>query len=519
VTRRTTQVARYHFHAGELDRAERMLEGVLGSAPDGRPKAEALRLLAEIRSYGRGMWESAPLFEQALEHAGDDVATQAAIELDLAFLVEQMGNFDAALEHGRRAAALAERVGDPGLLAEAMAVVEVAGFITGLGSDGARMDRALDLEDVNREMRIEMRPSLIAAYLALYAGELQRSVELLTKLRDRIVERGQESDLPYVLSYMSWAESWRGNLPAGEKTSEASIATSARLGLKSLECFSHAMGAFVAAYAGDEATARSRAARSHRLADETGVRIATLWADWAIAILALSKGDAQEAADVLAPITAVVEEHGLPEPVRVPSLPESIEALISTGQLDRAERLLEILDAAATRLARTWALAAASRCRALLLAAHGQLEAASAVASEAIERGTRLELRFDLARSLLVAGQVERRRRRKREAARRLSEALEIFEMLGAQLWAARTRRELNRVRGNRSGEGLTATEQRVAELAASGQTNLQVAAALFISPKTVEANLARVYGKLGIHSRAELGARLGNPRSGGGDG
>jgi DNA-binding NarL/FixJ family response regulator len=91
-----------------------------------------------------------------------------------------------------------------------------------------------------------------------------------------------------------------------------------------------------------------------------------------------------------------------------------------------------------------------------------------------------------------------------------LDGALATFDELAAPLWAAKARAELARL-GLRRGasDDLTESERRVAELAASGLKNREVAAALFMSPKTVEANLARAYRKLGIRSRAELGARL----------
>jgi DNA-binding NarL/FixJ family response regulator len=84
------------------------------------------------------------------------------------------------------------------------------------------------------------------------------------------------------------------------------------------------------------------------------------------------------------------------------------------------------------------------------------------------------------------------------------------FEDLGTPLWAERARAELKRSSGIRSQAELTASEQRVAELAASGMSNREMAAALFISPKTVEANLSRIYRKLNIRSRAELGRIVG---------
>jgi DNA-binding NarL/FixJ family response regulator len=111
---------------------------------------------------------------------------------------------------------------------------------------------------------------------------------------------------------------------------------------------------------------------------------------------------------------------------------------------------------------------------------------------------------------LLFLGRTQRRAKQTAPARTSLQSALETFDLLPAPLWAERAREELARI-GLRRGERdeLTETERRVAELAASGLKNREVAARLFISPKTVEANLARAYRKLGIRSRAELGARL----------
>jgi DNA-binding CsgD family transcriptional regulator len=117
---------------------------------------------------------------------------------------------------------------------------------------------------------------------------------------------------------------------------------------------------------------------------------------------------------------------------------------------------------------------------------------------------------FERARTLLALGLVQRRKNERRRAHESLEQALAIFEELGAPLWAERTRRELRPVGGRPTDrDALTPAEQRVAELAASGLTNREVAAILFISPKTVESTLARAYRKLNIHSRAELGAHI----------
>jgi DNA-binding CsgD family transcriptional regulator len=121
-----------------------------------------------------------------------------------------------------------------------------------------------------------------------------------------------------------------------------------------------------------------------------------------------------------------------------------------------------------------------------------------------------LPMPFERGRTLLVLGLLQRRRNERRRAHETLERALVVFEEVGAPLWAGRTRSELRPLGGRPTSRvTLTPGEQRVAELAASGLTNRQVAAALFISPKTVESNLARAYRKLEIRSRAELGAHV----------
>jgi DNA-binding CsgD family transcriptional regulator len=119
---------------------------------------------------------------------------------------------------------------------------------------------------------------------------------------------------------------------------------------------------------------------------------------------------------------------------------------------------------------------------------------------------------FELARTLVARGQVQRRRKERLAAKQSLEQAIGIFESRGAILWAGRARSELGRLGlrpGTGGGRGLTKTERRVAEMVASGLTNREVAAQLFISPRTVEANLSKIYSKFGVRSRTELAAKM----------
>jgi class 3 adenylate cyclase/TolA-binding protein len=193
------------------------------------------------------------------------------------------------------------------------------------------------------------------------------------------------------------------------------------------------------------------------------------------------------------------------------SEPFHVESLVALGETARARTVLERLEERGRLLPRLWITVTLPRTRALVLAAEGEVAAALAALDELDFEAARL-LPFDLAWTLLVRGRLHRRARQRRAAADTLGQALAIFEELGAPVWAEKARAELERVGLRRASRELTATELRVAELAAGGLTNREIAAAAFISPKTVEANLARVYRKLGIRSRAELGARMGAP-------
>ena len=172
--------------------------------------------------------------------------------------------------------------------------------------------------------------------------------------------------------------------------------------------------------------------------------------------------------------------------------------------------MLDDVGARADAVDRASIRATTARGRALLAAARGEAAAAATFADEALTHHARADIPFERARSFLVKGQIHRRAKEKLLARAAIQSAVAVFDELGATVWAARARDELMRV-NIRPGAplDLTESERRVAELAASGLTNKQVAEASFISPKTVEANLARVYRKLGISSRAELGQRM----------
>ena len=259
---------------------------------------------------------------------------------------------------------------------------------------------------------------------------------------------------------------------------------------------------------------RGRTARAHAtlvpLVEEARGRGQLWWEALllsALAVVEFADGEHRAVDETLVRMRECLDEIGTVDMVPDRSEPFRVESLVALGEVERAREVLARLEERGRVFPRLWIDVTLPRTRALVLAADGDVDGALAEL-DLTDPDKSAKLPLDHGWTLLVQGRLLRRARRRGAAAEALRSALAVFERLGAPAWEAQARNELERVGLRRSPQELTATELRVAELAASGLTNREVAAQAFMSPKTVEANLARVYRKLGIHSRAELGAR-----------
>jgi DNA-binding CsgD family transcriptional regulator len=207
----------------------------------------------------------------------------------------------------------------------------------------------------------------------------------------------------------------------------------------------------------------------------------------------------------LTAVANAVEAGGVNEPEAFPVAADLVEALVGARQFEDARNTLARFESVSRDQDHPWGLAAAARGRGVLLAQEGRTDEAKSAFSDAIERHGHLGLEFELARTQLALGILHRRSRRIADARVLLEIAAAAFDRLGSPPFAARARDELAQVGGRRRGEGLTATEERVAALVTDGLTNKDVADTLFVTVSTVEAHLTRIYNKLGIHSRSEL--------------
>jgi DNA-binding CsgD family transcriptional regulator len=188
-------------------------------------------------------------------------------------------------------------------------------------------------------------------------------------------------------------------------------------------------------------------------------------------------------------------------------VPDLAEAAARTGDLELVDAVRIWMSKLTQATPTDWALGIQARVQALL----GRGEAADDSYRESISRLSRTRLRAEVARSHLLYGEWLRRERRRTEAREQLRTALEMLEAMGIEAFAERARRELlatgetARKRTARTSDRLTPQETQVAQLAGTGLSNIEIGARLFISPKTVEYHLGKVFAKLGINSRVQL--------------
>jgi DNA-binding CsgD family transcriptional regulator len=255
--------------------------------------------------------------------------------------------------------------------------------------------------------------------------------------------------------------------------------------------------------------ARAEATEAIEIAKRSGSPQFAMWPTVTLGFIEVSLGRHENALAILEPFIKVLDRLPGSEITTTWYVPDAVEAMIGAGRVLEAEPLIERLEIEGTRLDRPWLTATGARCRAMWLAARNDVPGAVRAVNHAMTEHDRLPMPFERARTLLVVGQLQRRRRLIAAAAQTFSEALQAFESMGASAWADRARAALTRTPMGGGATGLTASERRVAELATSGMTNRDVAQALSVSPKTVEANLTQIYRKLGIRSRAQLAQRL----------
>jgi DNA-binding CsgD family transcriptional regulator len=507
--RRTVDAADHAFVSGDPTHAAELLEGALAEASGGTTRAAILRRLARVRTHTAGPRDGVALYGQALRETRGDDALEAEIQLELANTLRLIADLPRADAHARAAVGAAERAGDDELLCRALSVAGLVHFNLGRGLDRAMMERALALEE-----SLERPVRGIGAKASLYdqlrwTDELERARDVAEEVRAALHARDDpsEADVLALLALIEWRA---GDWERADELADAARALDEQSGWTGLEPMRAWPGTVIAAHRGRLDEARAVAERGVEVAAAADSRVAVEVNRWVLGFVELSQGDPRAALAQLRPARVLREELHLLEPGSRVELPDLLDALVAVGELEEAEAVVGPWEKRARRLGRAWALAIAGRCRASLLAARGDLVGALEAFDAALAVHDRAPDPFQRARTLLALGATQRRARRRAAARTTLTDALAVFDQLGAPAWAEQARAELGRIGGRAASPGgLTPTERRVAALVAEGRPTKEVAGVLFVSPKTIEKHLTRIYAKLDVHSRAELAHKL----------
>ena len=506
---RRFEAALCRFQLGDVARARLAFDEILAECPDGSTRLRVLIHHAWAVAHIDGYAVATRAFRSALDEVGDDRAAEIELEEGLAWSLNNSEGVPPAQPHAARALELAERFGDTQAIGVATTLGE---FLRALGGQGVAVDsvgHALGAVELADRPQILCRPEWLHGMLLQWEGRLPEARDRFQTLHDEAVARGDEQSLPFVLFHLARTELLLGNWADAERAAEGCLRTTIDSGQESERPYAAAIVALVQAHLGAVDIARAEIAAALELGERFAVRPASIEMLATRGFIDLSLGRYEDAERTLEEVAAAARDTGLLEPGLFRHHGDAIETKIALGRLDEAAGLLAAVQVQASALDRPWLRLIGDRCRGLLEAARGDLDTAVNLLTDAIQNDLSAQP-FEHARTLLALGSVQRRNRQKRAARDALGAAVEGFDRLGARLWMDRARSELSRVGGRApTTEALTATERQVAELIAAGRTYREAAAELFISPKTVQWNLSKVYSKLGIRSRAELPGRL----------
>ena len=509
---RRIRAGELHFRAGSLVPAREHLQATLSDLPPGLLRCMALMWLGAVKAYDDDTAGAVEAMSEAADAAGDNAPLRLLCLLRLALVLVMTDRLGEAIERGAMAVEIADQLGVPDLRSQALSIWVAGKFAYGLGVDHQALQIALELEDPRGGATTWFRASAVDAMISAYTGDLERARSQMLVLQQRMLDGGTEVDIIWAAVHLAAIAVWSGRYAEATEAARQAVQRAEQMGGRLALTTAWTPQAAAAAYTGREAEARAAAKAAIDTAHQIGAPQLAKEPTVTLGFLDVSLGNYAAALAVLQPRVDAFHSIHDTEIEGGAHLPDAIEALIAVGRIDDAEPLVDALECNGAARDRPWMLAVGARGRSQMLAARGDLEGAQRAVEQALTHHQRLPMPFETARTQLLLGQLQRRRRNKQAAAATLSQALSTFENLGTPLWAQRARAELARLSGTRAARGgLTPAEERVARHAAAGLSNKEIAAELFLSPKTVEMNLSSVYRKLGIRSRAQLHARLNN--------
>ncbi len=504
--RRLVAAARAHFQSGEADRARSLLEDAAAACAEGPARYEALCALGAVLDETVGGTASLETFESVLQTG--DAALRARARRCLAQALAYVGNLEQALEQADAAVDETDRLPDRTEAVYALAMQALVRKMAGHADWHEPLARGLRLEAEIELPDLDGCPSAFEADTLRLELELDAARSAYERLLARTTDRGDVRTECWCRFGLAAVDIAAGRWDrAGEHAAELAdlaeqtgvfrlpvLRTSAHLAVLRGEV-EEGRGLLAAAIAEAEPLGELHNLRS--LLQLEG-------------LLELSLGDAEAALPPLRRAREIAEQMAVGEPSMLTFLLDEVEAHALIGDAASATAVLMAFDRRREGNRAPWIAPLVLRARGLVEAAVRDLDTACASLEAAVAAEDQLPLPLERARTRLALGRILRRLQQRSAAHEMLDGALARFEELGAPLWAERAREELARVGGRApSGDDLTPTEQRIADLVVEGMTNREVAAALFVTPKTVESALTRVYRKLGVRSRTALARQL----------
>jgi DNA-binding CsgD family transcriptional regulator len=512
-TARTARIvarSRYAAEAGDSTSAAGLLREHLATLAPGPDRCRVLLALSRVVYEAEGVLVSRRFAREALDQTQDDPTLTA--EALLAYAERSQLPVEHRRDLVNKALALlrAQREPDPGVLAQALREVALTDYHLGAGLPRDLMEEAIVLEaDLRPPPAVAWRASTILGECLKYVDGFAESDMLLRASAARAEHEGDVASLAEICGHRAELALWLGNWDTADALAVDAVRYADQTEQDGRLAMARYYLALVAAHRGRTDSAREGLRASIVAAERADDEWVRMLATAGVGFLELSSGNAAAARAQFAAVDEFATRELLTEPRQWRYLSDYIEALVACGDLDLAVDRLSRLRQWSDR-AGGWSQVLAARASAHVEEARGNRAAALEELDVALLRLETLPLPFARARTLFHQGALYRRAGQRRAARESLGAARVGFDALGATVWTDRCSAELARI-GGRVGaaESLTAAEAAVARMVADGASNKEVAAALSISPRTVEVHLGHIYRKLAIRSRAQLANRL----------
>ncbi len=510
---RLVRAAEQRLLAGSAGRAVELANEALEQNPSTLTRALAGQVLSRLELL-RGSLDSA--HRRGVEAAelvmADHPEVAAGMLMEAGLPGFMAGRIETALTTMKRAYDLAEERA-PAIGAAPAVLYGAALTISGHFEEGAPL-LGRWLETHVPERMLMSPPELIGATQSLTWIEQYEAVRsICDRLIDLARSVGAAGPLQLALAQRADVNYRLGDWSQARADASESVRLAEATGQLVQACFPLVVLARLEVAIGRREDAQRRWAEVSAVSDRSGMGSMRAYIAAARCLDALATGDVEAAVAAGREARELVTGFGMRDPSVLHWQGDLIEALVRAGHDDEARAEIDALTSQAQLTGRAWVAAAAARGRGLLAPA----DEFDACFAEALAHHARGADPFERGRTELAYGERLRRARRPVDAREVLRAALATFERLGAEPWARRARAELRAsggatpaAPGSALSNELTAQELEVALLATRGMTNREAAAALYLSPKTIEAHLSRVYRKLGVRSRTELAARLG---------